>query len=92
MVPAFNDWCFADGRQVGDHGMVETESGYHIMLLDSFSETSYREHLITNDMMNADVAAWQEALMEKYPLTELNLSRVDRKLVLGNYLYYGYGA
>ena len=92
MLTAFNDWCFAEGRQVGDHGMVETESGYHIMLLDSFSETSYREYLITNDMMNADVAAWQEALMEKYPLTELNLSRVDRKLVLGNYLYYGYGA
>lgn len=91
MVTAFNDWCFAEGRKIGDHGLVETEYGYHIMFLDGFSETSYREYLITNDMLSADVAAWQADLLEKYPLTEMNLSRVDRSLVLGNYLYYGYG-
>lgn len=92
MVTAFNDWCFAEGRQVGDHGMVETEHGWHIIYLDGFSETSFRDYIITNDMKNADLTAWQEAILEKYPLTELNLSRVDRTLVLGNYLYYGYGA
>ena len=91
MVESFNDWCFAEGRKVGDHGIVETEHGYHIIYLDSFSETSFRDYIITNDLKNADLTAWQEALLEKYPLTELNLSRVDRALVLGNYLYYGYG-
>ena len=91
MVAAFNDWCFAEDRKVGDHGMVETEYGYHIMFLDGFSDTTYREYLITNDMLTADINAWQAALLEKYPLTEVNLSRVDRSLVLGNYLYYGYG-
>lgn len=90
MITAFNDWCFAEGRQVGDHGMVETEYGYHIMLLDGFSDTTYREYLIEIDMMNADLTAWQTGLLEQYPLTEVNLSRVDRGLVLGNYLYYGY--
>ena len=92
MVTAFNDWCFADGRQVGDHGLIETEYGYHVIFLDGFSETTYRDYIITTDMKNADIAAWQEALLEKYPMTALNLSRVDRTLVLGNYLYYGYGA
>ena len=91
MVTAFNDWCFAEGRQAGDHGLIETEYGYHVIFLDSFSETNYRDYIITTDMKNADIAAWQEALLEKYPLTEKNLSRVDRTLVLGNYLYYGYG-
>lgn len=92
MVTAFDDWCFAEGRNVGDHGLIETEYGYHVIFLDSFSETTYREYIITTDLRNADVIAWQESLLEKYPLTEVNLSRVDRTLVLGNYLYYGYGA
>ena len=92
MVTAFDDWCFAEGRNVGDHGLIETEYGYHVIFLDSFPETTYREYIITTDMRNADVTAWQESLLEKYPLTEMNLSRVDRTLVLGNYLYYGYGA
>ena len=91
MVTAFNDWCFAEGRQIGDHGIIETEYGYHIMFLDGFSDTSYREYLITNDMLDNDMNVWQTGLLEKYPLTEVNLSRVDRSLVLSNYLYYGYG-
>ena len=31
MVTEFNDWCFADGRDAGDYGLVKTEYGYHIM-------------------------------------------------------------
>ena len=31
MVTAFNDWCFDESRQPGDHGLVKTEFGYHIM-------------------------------------------------------------
>lgn len=31
MVKAFNDWCFDETRQPGDHGLVQTEYGYHIM-------------------------------------------------------------
>ena len=31
MVPAFNDWCFDASRVPGDHGVVKTEYGYHIM-------------------------------------------------------------
>ena len=92
MVAAFNNWCFEEGRKIGDHEVVETEYGYHIMYLDGFSETTYRDFIVTNDLKNADLTAWQTALLEKYPLTEVNLSRVDRTLVLANYLYYGYGA
>lgn len=31
MVTEFNDWCFETGRNPGDHGLVKTEFGYHIM-------------------------------------------------------------
>ena len=41
MVTAFNDWCFDPLRQVGDSGIVLTDYGYHVMYLDSFSDTVY---------------------------------------------------
>ncbi len=31
MVKEFEDWCFDETRQHGDHGMVKTQYGYHIM-------------------------------------------------------------
>ena len=36
MVENFDAWLFADGRQIGDSGVVESEYGYHVMYLDSF--------------------------------------------------------
>ena len=31
MVKEFDAWCFDEGRQPGDHGLVKTQYGYHIM-------------------------------------------------------------
>ena len=31
MVADFENWIFADGRTTGDHGLVKTEYGYHVM-------------------------------------------------------------
>ena len=31
MVAEFEEWCFDAARQPGDHGMVKTQFGYHIM-------------------------------------------------------------
>ena len=31
MVENFDNWCFDESRQVGDHGLVKTQYGYHIM-------------------------------------------------------------
>ena len=38
MVTEFNDWCFADGRAVGDSGIVKTSYGYHIMFFSGEGE------------------------------------------------------
>ena len=43
MVTNFNDWCFDENRQPGDHGIVETEYGYHIMYFVGDSETVYSD-------------------------------------------------
>lgn len=31
MVAPFEEWCFDDSRQAGDHGLVKTDYGYHVM-------------------------------------------------------------
>lgn len=31
MVAEFEDWCFDESRQYGDHGLIKTKFGYHIM-------------------------------------------------------------
>ena len=90
MVPAFNDWCFDESRVAGDHGIVQTDYGFHIMFYSGDSETTYRDYLITNDLRAADLDAWYTEILEKYPVVERNLSRVDKDMILSNYLYYGY--
>ena len=37
----FNDWCFDPARQAGDHGVIRTEFGYHIMYFVSADDAPY---------------------------------------------------
>jgi len=37
-VKPFIDWCFVDGRKVGDTGIVESTYGYHIMYCSGISD------------------------------------------------------
>ena len=39
-VQPFKDWYLADGRQVGDYGLIKTDYGYHLMYLSSIQDTS----------------------------------------------------
>ncbi len=45
MVEAFQDWCFDESRQPGDHGIVETEYGYHIMYFVENEGLKYRSDI-----------------------------------------------
>ena len=59
MVTNFNDWCFDEARQPGDHGIVETEYGYHIMYFVGDSETPYADPnaAAANEQYNAKLEA-----------------------------------
>lgn len=59
MVTNFNDWCFDESRQPGDHGIVETEYGYHIMYFVGDSETVYNDPnaAVANEQYNATLQA-----------------------------------
>lgn len=65
-VQEFLDWCFEDGRQVGDYGLIQTVFGYHIMYLSDSQEAWYayaQSSLLTersNEML--------DQIMEDYPM------------------------
>lgn len=44
MVEAFENWCFDETRKTGDHGIVETEFGYHLMYFVS-SRPVWKEYV-----------------------------------------------
>ena len=75
----FLDWCFADGRQVGDTGLVENTQtgqwGWHIMYLDAQNELLWH-YSATTALKNADLSEWTEEIETTYPVTsdEANLA------------------
>lgn len=76
-VQEFNDWCFDASRKPGDHGLVKTSYGYHIMYFVDSKEAwvkSCKEQLAA-DAMNKLI----ESGNELYPI----LVNED-KLAIGN--------
>lgn len=69
MVTEFNDWCFDESRQVGDHGIVKTDYGYHIMYFVGQSETREWYDTAQNDMISAQLADFVEECVMTYPLS-----------------------
>lgn len=67
MVPEFDAWCFDESRQVGDHGLVKTVYGYHIMFFSGSREVWYAT--AQNDLISERAYNMIPAVMEKYPTT-----------------------
>ena len=83
MVAAFEDWCF-DAHEIGDTGIVETEYGYHVMYFPGASETTYRDFLITEQLVTADYNAWYDALISAMTVTEESIKYLDTGLVISS--------
>lgn len=65
MVAEFEDWCFDEARQVGDHGLVKTVYGYHIMY---FSGSREIWHVNAEyDLINSIAYDLIPEAIEKYP-------------------------
>ena len=69
-VDSFKNWCFEDGRQVGDTGIIESTYGCHVMYLDSFSDTPYWKELVKSEMMNSDYQEWLESVVADVEIEE----------------------
>ena len=84
MVTNFNDWCFDSARKAGDTGIVETEYGYHVMYFVGNSGTTYRDYMIESTLRNADLTAWETALIEGAELAIVNTKYVKTGLTLSS--------
>ena len=64
LVPSFRDWALDDSRKVGDAEIVESPYGFHVMYACEDSELNYRDTMIRNTLITADMNAWEDALVE----------------------------
>jgi len=68
MVASFDAWCF-DNRQAGDTGIVETSYGVHIMYYSGDSDLTYRDAMIADTLLAADMETWYNGILETCPYT-----------------------
>ena len=66
MVETFNDWCFADGRQPGDYGIVKTDYGYHIMFFVGAGSDIYWFQTAKEDYLSDLAVQIQDEITAKY--------------------------
>lgn len=70
MITEFNDWCFADGRQAGDHGVVRTESyGYHIMFFSGEGDYVYWRTMAESQLRSEKASEERTVLTESCAMT-----------------------
>jgi len=69
----FLNWIFAEGRQVGDTGLVENpqigQQGWHVMYLDNAEGTYWRDNAKTL-LLSTDLEAWLLGLQDGYEAVE----------------------
>ena len=68
-VENFDAWCFAEGRKAGDHGLVQTEFGYHIIFLSAVQEQSYWYQTMLTEYENERYLELCTEMTERYALT-----------------------
>ena len=70
MVTEFNDWCFADGRDAGDYGLVKTEYGYHIIYFCAASEQVYWYETAKADLQRERASQLEQDAMDEFDFSE----------------------
>ena len=78
MVAEFNDWCFAEGRQVGDTGIVKTSYGYHIMFFSGEGDYTYWEYAVGDMLTTQKMSDFLGNIRGSQPLT----SDIDKVVLL----------
>jgi parvulin-like peptidyl-prolyl isomerase len=69
MVTEFNDWCFDPERKVGDHGIVKTTYGFHIMYFAGTTETRAWYDAAAEQLVYEKLEAFLKDCQTLYPLS-----------------------
>ena len=65
MVSSFEDWCFDEGRQVGDSGVIQSDYGYHLMYFSGYGD-EYWKTLADDQKRDEDYEAWYTEFSDGY--------------------------
>ncbi len=68
MVTEFNDWCFDTARVIGDHAIIKTSYGYHIMFFVGQNENRKWFDTAKEDLVSVELNNMLDTLVEKYPI------------------------
>lgn len=69
MVAEFNDWCFDAARVAGDHGIVKTQFGYHIMYFSGKTDTFTWFETAKDDLVYQQLGELSSHIAEQYTIT-----------------------
>ena len=83
MVTNFDKWVFDGARVPGDHGVIETEYGYHIMFYVGEQENTYREYMIEMKLCSLAVEEWYNGLVDNVTATEGDTSYINKAIIVG---------
>ena len=83
MVEKFEDFCYDENRKPGDHGIVESTSGYHIMLFVGDSDVTYRDFMIKAELRADELEEWLDDLVEKLDYELVSKKHVEMDMRLG---------
>lgn len=81
-VQPFTDWAVDPARKAGDTGIVETDYGYHVMYFVGQDELSYRDSMITNQLLQEKIAAWYDEVLAIADITEKDTSTLKKDIIL----------
>ena len=78
-VEGFNDWIFADGREYGDHGLVKSVYGYHVMFYVATKEAwiRYCEENYASGIASAEMEKFAEDYTIETNYDLIALGQVD---------------
>ena len=68
MVAPFDEWCFDETRQPGDHGIVKTTYGYHIMYFVGEAETNEWYDMAADDLLYSQIQEYIAECKANFPL------------------------
>ena len=82
MVEKFEDFCYAEDRKPGDHGIVESTYGYHIMYFVGDSELTYRDFMIKNTLRSEELKEWLDGHIDALSYKLISDKYVEKDLIL----------
>lgn len=78
----FRDWAVDAKRAEGDHEIVETSEGYHIMYFEGYSEETYRDYLVNTKMVNETMKKWYDGILEGSAAALKDTSRLNKGIAM----------